>query len=133
MKFTEGFTATELMVTLFVGVLLVISGYQLYSLVNLRAASSRNMAEASNIGYEVLRSEGRPSSPVTVACSSPESSHPAQEVNRTSSRLGLTITIRRCVPFTGSSLVRATVTVVYNYGEVLPAGRVVHATYVSAS
>lgn len=132
MKFVKGFSATELMITLFVGVLLVISGYQLYALVSLRAANSREMAEASNIGYEVLRSEGKPSSSITVACSSSEGSHPTQSITRSVSTMpGIEITVRRCKPFSDSNLVRATVIV--KYGTDSPKREVVHATYVSAS
>ena len=124
-----GFTTVELLVTLFVASLFVISGYQLYSVVNSRAANTRMMSEASNIGYEVLRKEGSVYNDSGIpACNTTVSTHPTQSVTRSDLRLpSPSIRIRRCVPFSGVPIILVTVTVSYDS----PLKEVVHATYIS--
>lgn len=119
----DGFTTVELMVTLFVAVLFILSGYQLYDMVSARSSSAREMAEASNIGYEVLRKEGV-YKPVTSACSAP----PEESVTRSDLKIpDVTITIKRCKPFADSTLIQVTVSVKYG----TPQKEVVHATYLA--
>lgn len=120
----RGLTTVELMVTLFVGALFIISGYQLYGAISMRASDSREMAEASNIGYEVLRKEGTYQS-VSSPCSSPIQ----QNIPRTSPQLpGIEVVLSRCKPIASSSLIR--VMVVVKYGSA-PKKEVAHATYVA--
>ena len=52
----KGFTVVELMITLFVASLFIISGYQLYQVVVFRGSDARKLSEASTLAYEVLRS-----------------------------------------------------------------------------
>lgn len=126
MQKQQGFTTVELLVTLIIATLFIISGYQLYTVITMRSGNARMIAEASNIGYEVLRKEGSVHVPVTTSCSASVGSHPKQTVTRASSTLpSLTINIIRCLPVSTVSLVR--VTVVVAYGS--PAREVVHATY----
>lgn len=56
----KGFTVVELMITLFVASLFIISGYQLYQVVVFRGSDARKLSEASTLAYEVLRSEKAP-------------------------------------------------------------------------
>lgn len=125
----QGFTTVELIVTLAVGVLFLMSGYQLYGAISLRSGEARSMSEASNIGYEVLRQEGAYKD-VSVACSATASSHDSTSItDRTSPTLSnLEITILRCKPISSLPVVRTTVVVKYG----LPQREVVHATYVSS-
>lgn len=51
----QGFTAVELLVTLFVAAAFLIAGYQLFSLVIRDGGSTRAEANASNVAYDYLR------------------------------------------------------------------------------
>lgn len=51
----QGFSAVELLITLFVGVAFVATGYQLYSVVTKDGGDVRFRARASNLAYENLR------------------------------------------------------------------------------
>lgn len=123
----NGFTAVELMVTLFVAVLFILSGYQLYGAVTLRSANSREMSEASNVGYEVLRKEGSVYKPTSNSCAAPSEE---AITNRTGLKIpNPSIRILRCKPIQGSSLIQVTVSV--KYGQLGTQREVLHATYVS--
>ena len=129
MRFQEGLTTAELVVTLFVAALFILSGYQFYNAVSLHAANAREMAEASNIAYKILRSDGSQHMPsVTAVCtSSPHITNVTLEANTLPSP---TARILRCRPNAGSTLLRVTVEV--EYGSNTPKRKVVHATYISA-
>lgn len=136
LKLQQGLTTVELVVTLFVAAMMVISGSQLYNAVTNRSANSRMMAEASNIGYETLRKLGSASTTTTLCTAS---SHPTQavepaDIGISETRLpNLGIEISRCLPLTGvatsvrDKVMRVTVKVTY----ATPAREVVHATYVT--
>ena len=53
-QMADGFTAVEVLVTLFIAVVLIGGGYQAYSLVNLNARDARERSTASNHAYEAL-------------------------------------------------------------------------------
>lgn len=128
----QGLTTVELIVTLFVASLFIMSGYQLYGVVNMRSSNARMMSEASSIGYEALRKYGTYQSTARM-CN--QSSHESQNV--TLANLGipsgsvslpnLSITVQRCQPFANSPIIRFTATVKYDS----PQREVVHATYIS--
>lgn len=117
----KGFTTVELMATLLVASLFLISGYQLFSAVSYQSGQARNMGEASNIGYKILRQQTY--SAVTNSCSSPL----VQTASVPSGKLPepTAITVEKCKPFADSSLIK--VKVVVDYG--VRGGRTVHATY----
>lgn len=50
-----GFSAAELLVTLFVAAIFVLLGYQLYSSIMKDNAASQSRARASNIAYDIMR------------------------------------------------------------------------------
>jgi len=52
----EGFTAVELLITLFVAAAFLGTGFQLYSAIIQRGSDARQMAVASNYAYSSLRS-----------------------------------------------------------------------------
>jgi len=54
-KREQGFTAVELLVTLFVAAAFIVAGYQLYSFVIRDGSEARNRAKVSNIVYDYLR------------------------------------------------------------------------------
>lgn len=122
--YSRGFTTVELMVTLFAAVLFLLSGYQLYDLVNSRSLRSSEMSEASNIAYEVLRKEGSEYSGISNSCTYPAN----QNISRPNLKLkNVSITLSRCKPFAGSSLIQVTSKI--RYGN--PQREVVHATYIA--
>ena len=51
----KGFTAVELLVTLFVAAAFIVAGYQLYSFVIRDAGQARTVAQVNNIAYDYLR------------------------------------------------------------------------------
>lgn len=70
----EGFSAVELLITLFVAVAFIATGYQLYSTIVKDGGEARFRARASNLAYENLRR----ASDTTPTCSAttPVVSHP---------------------------------------------------------
>jgi len=54
-KTTNGFTSVELLVTLFVAVAFLMSGYQLYNMIIKDGGEARARAKASNIAYKYLQ------------------------------------------------------------------------------
>ena len=130
----DGLTAVELMVTLFVAALFIISGYQLYNAVNLRAANSREMSEASNIAYRILRENSTHDSSLTrsaTVCPISSTLAPAPTLPTNTLPTPVTVSVFRC--WLGESGVSELqrVTVQIEYGNDTPKRKVVHATYVS--
>lgn len=64
----KGFSAAELLITLFIGSVFLLAGYQLWIYVIKAGANSDQLAKASNVAYDYLRrySNGQtcPSTPV---------------------------------------------------------------------
>lgn len=139
----DGLTTVELMVTLFVAALFILSGYQLYNAVNLRAGNSREMSEASNIAYRILREQAIYDSSFTKDTSStcPSSSTLSPTPTLPANTLpNPVVSVYRCYVDTNSDAVMAgtdsdlqRVTVQIEYGNDTPKRKVVHATYVSPS
>lgn len=119
----QGFTIVELMVTLVVGALLVMSGYQLYTVVAGRIGEARRMSEASNIGYGILRKEGSVYMDITEDCDHPR----VNTVAVASSLPNVSAKLSRCRPSPSISMIRVTSIVSYDN----PQKEVVHATYIS--
>ncbi|MDO4712378.1 MAG: type II secretion system protein [Candidatus Saccharibacteria bacterium] len=122
----RGFTAVELMVTLFVAAFFVLSGLQLYGVVIDRIAETRRLSEASSVAYEVLRSASTlPTGAADIVnrCTSPHRETVARHVPALPDA---EITVVRCRPFRGSS-VMVQVQVIVRYGS--PKKEVIHATY----
>lgn len=55
MKSSEGFTVVELLITLIVGLLLLVSVHQFYSYILNDSTESRTRAVASNLAYQYMR------------------------------------------------------------------------------
>ena len=51
----SGFTAVELLITLFVAAAFLVSGYQLYALIIKDGGQTRSDARASNVAYDYMR------------------------------------------------------------------------------
>ena len=126
MKYQSGLTTVELIVTLFVAALFIVSGYQLYNAINLRSANVRESSEASNIAYQILRSEGSRYVVTTNTCSNPS----IQSVTPSPSTLpDPSGRILRCKPDSTSNLILVTVEI--DYGSYTPKRKVSHATLIA--
>ena len=112
----DGLTTVELMVTLFVAALFILSGYQLYNAVNLRAGNSREMSEASNIAYRILREQAIydnsfiKSASTICPISSTLSPTPTLPLNTLPNPV---VSVYRCYVDTNSDLQRVTVQLEY--------------------
>lgn len=71
----QGFSAVELLITLFVAVAFIATGYQLYSTIVKDGGEARFRARASNLAYENLRraADTTPACSTTPAVSTPAS------------------------------------------------------------
>ncbi len=125
-RLDAGFSAVELLITLFIAAAFVATGYQLYSVVITDGGSALQQAQATNIAYDYLR---RFSTEATNPCSAvtptPTPTIPST-ANLTSASVSATIT---CPYGTSTNLSLITVTV--NYG--IPQQQVVHELFVNAN
>lgn len=122
----SGFTAVELLITLFVAAAFLIAAYQLFSLVIKDGGETRAQSRASNIAYDYMRQYAASSTTIPCTATTP--------LNNASINVdGLsntTITIRiTCLPNAIDSLSKVEATISYNQ----PLKTVVYATYVSSS
>ncbi len=126
----KGFTAVELLIALFIAALFILGGYQLYGTVALRLGNARETAQASNVGYSILRNQGSVHQLITNNCTNPaiENVDPATVTGLTNLP-NATATIRRCRPVAASTMIRVLVTV--QYGSTTPLKEVIHVTYVN--
>lgn len=120
----SGFTAVELLVTLVVALLFIITFYQLYTVAVTDSNDARYRAAAGNIAYTALRDTG---SKITRPCSalSPAPSTPIPP-NTLPTPNSQTISIT-CPYGTGSDVSRISVTVKYG----TPEQEVIHVIYKS--
>lgn len=105
----QGFTVVELLVAIVVGVLLLGSGYQLYLTVLRDSAKTQRRSNASNIAYDLLRSNAdQATSPCTTKTASLTVPTYANPSSGTTANLAIT-----CPYGTSSSSSVVTVTVTY--------------------
>lgn len=120
----SGFTAVELLITLFIAVAFLGTGYQLYSIVVKSSSDARMRSVASNVAYDNLRRySSQATNPCTVVTPSPT---PSLGSNSGLSSAAITVTFS--CPF-GTSSPTSKVQVSITYG--LPQQEVVHAIYVT--
>lgn len=117
----QGFTAVEVMITLFIIGFILATGYQAYALVTSDSSDIRLQTEASNIAYEALR---RVSDDATDPCTTLTPSVDIPSDNTLPSPKTLTANIS--CPFGTSSTV-SLVTVTLTYGQ--SNKKVTHAVY----
>jgi Tfp pilus assembly protein PilE len=129
MKYTRqqsGFTAVELLITLFVAAAFLIASYQLFNLVIKDGGATRAQSRAANVAYDYLRQYAASSTTIPCTESTPLN-NAAITVDGLSS---VTMTIRvTCLPDAVSSLSKVEASVTYN----APPQTVNYATYVSSS
>ncbi len=105
-----GFTAVELLITLFVAAAFLVSGFQLYNLIIKDGGQTRADARASNVAYDYLRRYATSAANPCVA---------ATPVNNTaiavSGLSAVTVTVAITCPYAATtSISKVEVTVLYN-------------------
>lgn len=126
----EGFSAVELLITLFIGFMFIMMGYQLYSTIIADSGESRQRAAANNLAYAELRkyagsTAAQPGS--TSSCNSEATTGYITSSNVSNIASGATMTINICRPPNLATLRRVTVKI--NLGN---QQEIVHAIYVEA-
>lgn len=117
-----GFTAVELLITLFVAAAFLVSGYQLYNLVIKDGGQTRAQARASNVAYDYMRRYS------TVAANPCINSTPVNGEDLTVTGLSaVTVNVEISCPYdNATSVSKIEVTVLYNN----PQKTVMYGTYV---
>ncbi len=122
MKNEHGFTAVELIITLILGLMMLLTAYQLYTFVMNDSSATRLRASASNLAYEFMR-EG--SAAATNPCTASSSTPTIPATAQLPSGAQATVTIT-CPPANlPSSMSYITSTITYG------GTTVTHATYIS--
>lgn len=106
----SGFSAVELLVTLFVASLFLVAGYQMYTLIVKDGGETKAQASADNIAYEYLkRYESAATNPCTAI--TPLNNQPITVANLSN----VTITVAITCPYTSNtSISKVNVTINYN-------------------
>jgi prepilin-type N-terminal cleavage/methylation domain-containing protein len=120
----SGFSAVELLITLFIAAAFVATGYQLYSVIIQNSESAREKAKASNIAYDNLR---RYAPQATNPCSTATPS-PTPTIPSGSNLPNASISVVISCPY-GTSLGLSKVTATVTYGN--PQESVIHALFVN--
>lgn len=124
----SGFSAVELLITLFVAAAFLATGYQLYTIILEDGADARIQAKASNIAYDNLRKYTPfASKPCATYTPSPQPSIPAGSNLPSPSSITVNIT---CPANTGTTSI-SKVQVTVKYGTESPQEEVVHAIFVT--
>lgn len=123
----KGFSAIELLITLFIATAFIATGYQLYNAIILTSGAAQAQARANNIAYEYLRRyENSASIQTPCVASTPLSNSSLDPVGGLSN---VRITVAVSCPGTPSSLSKIAVTLTYGYGS--ESGEVRHALFVT--
>jgi prepilin-type N-terminal cleavage/methylation domain-containing protein len=111
----SGFSAVELLITLFIAALFLVAGYQLYNLILQDGGQTRAQSKANNVVYDYLkRYESFASNPCTAT--TPVNN----EAIDVSNLENVSITVAITCPYTAStSISKISVTINYNDGEIL--------------
>lgn len=122
----SGFTAVELLITLFVAAAFLIAAYQLFSLVIQDGGETRAQSRASNIAYDYMRQYAASSTTIPCTATTPLNNAPINVDGLSNPTITIRIT---CLPNAIDSLSKVEATISYNQ----PLETVVYATYVSSS
>jgi prepilin-type N-terminal cleavage/methylation domain-containing protein len=125
-KRQSGFTAVELLVTLFVAAAFLIAAYQLFNLVVKDGGATRSESRAANVAYDYLRQYAASATTIPCTASSPLNNAPLSIDGLTSVTVNVTVS---CLPDAISSLSKVEVAVTYNN----PAQTIKYATYTSSA
>lgn len=106
----EGFSAVELLITLFIAATFIAAGYQLFSVITKTSGDARQQAKASNVAYDYLRRYSEQAvNPCTPVAPSPAPTIPSG-TNLVNPSISASIT---CPYGVGSAIARVEVVVAY--------------------
>lgn len=126
-----GFSAVELLITIFIAAAFVGAGYQLYIVVSRSSADARDKATASAIAYEHLRKyTPLATNPCTVVTPTPAPAIPTGSPNY-AALTNPSITASISCPYAPSSSGVSLVTVTVTYGPASNQKQVQHSVYVT--
>lgn len=121
----RGFSAVELMISMFIAVAFIASGYQLYSVIIKDGAEANYRSQASNIAYSYLRTY---SAQVTGVCTAKSDTTIAMTADQRSTLPnGARATYSFACPYSGTNVWKVTSKITYG----TPTQEVVHALYVT--
>lgn len=129
----SGFTTVELLVTLFVAAIFLMSGYQLYAMIIKNNSEASARAKATNVAYQYLQQYKTDTSPTSLIKST--CTQPTPNPNTISPTIeglsGVSIAISVDCPYTAptNSISKLTVTVSYIYAGTTQ--QITNATYVN--
>lgn len=126
MRDENGFTAIELLITLIIGMMLLFSAYQLYSVVLQSSKDASQRANASSLAYELLRDNSYLATNPCTSVSVPNITIPASA--NLPSTASASVQISCAVGNPTPNLTQITAAVTYASGKT-----VVHATYIRKS
>jgi prepilin-type N-terminal cleavage/methylation domain-containing protein len=106
----QGFSAVELLITLFVAAAFLATGYQLYYSVIERSGQARLRSIATNVAYDNLRFYA---AKVTAPCTSTFSPTPTPTIPANSGLGDASITVYLTCPFASNDITTVTVRVGY--------------------
>lgn len=125
-SYKSGFTTVELLVSLFIASMFMMTGFELYGIIMKDGSSTRNQAKAANIASEFMYNA---QSTVTATCTA-RTSNPSPPSNTGLSALEVTITTS-CPYGTTASLSKLKVDV--KYGNTSPKQQVSTVVYATAN
>lgn len=121
----SGFSAVELLITLFIAAAFIGTGYQLYSIIIKDGGNARTRTKAATIAYDNLRRYSATTSDPCVATSSPS---PTPAIPSNSGLTNPAISVVISCPF-GASSPTSKIQVTVTYGS--PQEEVTHALFVN--
>lgn len=125
MKNQSGFSAIELLITLFIAATFIAAGYQLYSVITKNSSEARRQARASNIAYDYLRRyQPLATAQCTNVAPTPAPTLPSNSNLPSPASITASIT---CPYGLGASITKVNVSVTYGNPQV----EVVHAIFVT--
>lgn len=122
----SGFTAVELLITLFVAAAFLIAAYQLFNLVIKDGGATRAESRAANVAYDYLRQYAASSTTIPCTASTPLNNAPLTVDGLTDVSISITVT---CLPDAISSLSKVEAEIDYNN----PQQVIKYATFTSSS
>jgi Tfp pilus assembly protein PilE len=125
-KRESGFTAVELLITLFVAAAFLVASYQLFNLIIKDGGSTRAESRAANVAYDYLRQYSASSTTIPCTASSPLNNAPITVDGLSNATISITVT---CLPDAINSLSKVEADISYNN----PQQTVSYATYTSSA
>lgn len=122
----SGFTAVELLITLFVAAAFLIASYTLFNLVVKDGGATRAESRAANVAYDYLRQYAASATTIPCSASSPLNDAPLSVDGLVDVSINVTVS---CLPDGIDSLSKVQADVTYNH----PEQTVSYATYTSSA